>query len=74
MQNNSNPMNTSNRERTFRCADAGFKQCNWQVSGRNDSEIIDRVREHGREAHGITNFDDNMRRMVQDNIHDRQAA
>ena len=65
---------TNNQERTFRCADAGFKECNWQVRGRNDEEIIDRVREHGREAHGITNFDENMRRMVQQNIHDRQAA
>jgi predicted small metal-binding protein len=32
------------------------------------------VREHGREAHGITNFDDNMRRKVQQSIHDRHAA
>jgi predicted small metal-binding protein len=69
-----NNQNTSMGERTFRCADAGFKECNWYVSGRNDNEIMDRVKEHGRDAHGITNFDDNMRRKVQDNIHDRQAA
>jgi predicted small metal-binding protein len=66
--------NTGNRERTFRCSDAGFKGCNWKTSGRSDNEIIDRAREHGRQAHGITNFDDNMKRKVQDNIHDRLAA
>lgn len=76
MANNPNPNTSStnqDRERTFRCADAGFQGCNWQVSGRNDSEIVDRVREHGREAHGITNFDDNMRRKVQDHIRDKAA-
>lgn len=72
MANNPNP-NSGNRERTFRCADAGHKECNWQVSGRDDNEIMDRVREHGRSAHGITNFDDNMQRKVRDNIHDRAA-
>lgn len=77
MANNPNPQQHSSEhshsgERQFRCADAGFKECNWQVTGRNDNEIMDRVREHGREAHGITNFDDNMRRKVQDHI--RTAA
>lgn len=67
-----NNPNQSTGNRTFRCADAGFKECNWQTSGHNDNEIMDRVREHGREAHGITNFDDNMRRKVHDNI--RNAA
>ncbi len=67
-----NPKN--GQERTFRCADAGYKQCNWQVTGHNDNEILDRVRQHGQEAHGITNFDDNMKRKVQENIHDRQVA
>ena len=65
---------TSGNDRTFRCSDAGFKECNWQVSGRNDNEIMDRVQEHGRDAHGITNFDDNMRQKVRQNIHDRRAA
>ena len=69
-----NNPNTGSGERTFRCADAGYKECNWQTSGRNDNEIMDKVREHGRDAHGITNFDDNMRRKVQQNIHDRHAA
>lgn len=69
-----NDPKTTTGERTFRCADVGFKECNWQVSGRNDNEIMERVREHGREAHGITNFDDNLWRKVQANIHDRRAA
>ncbi len=69
-----NNPNQQSGERTFKCSDAGFKECNWQVSGHNDNEIIDRAREHGQQAHGISNFDDNMRRKVQDNIHDRRAA
>ncbi len=67
-----NPKNK--QERTFKCADAGYKQCNWEVSGSDDNEIMDRVREHGREAHGITNFDDKMKQTVKDHIRDRQAA
>ena len=63
-----------NHQRTFRCADAGFKGCNWEVTARDDNEVMERVRQHGREAHGITNIDDNMKRKIQDNIHDRQAA
>jgi len=70
-QHNTNEHSQSG-ERQFRCSDAGFKECNWQVRGKNDNEIMDRVREHGREAHNISNFDDNMRRKVQDNI--RNAA
>jgi predicted small metal-binding protein len=63
-----------NHQRTFRCADAGFKECKWEVTARDDNEVMERVREHGREAHGITAIDDNMKRKIQDNIHDRKAA
>ena len=73
MTNNSNKSQTG-QQRTFRCADAGFKECKWQAVGSDDNEIMDQVKEHGQKVHGITNFDENMRRKVQDNIHDRQAA
>ena len=67
-------MHHGSRERTFRCADVGFTDCNWQVTGLNDNDIMERVREHGRQAHGITNFDDNLVHKVQVNIRDRNAA
>ncbi len=65
---------TNHEQRTFRCSDAGFKECKWQAVGRDDKEIMDQVREHGRSAHGITNFDDELQRKVQEHIYDRQAA
>jgi predicted small metal-binding protein len=65
---------TNGQQRTFRCSDAGFKECKWQAVGRDDNDVLEQVRAHGREAHGITNFDDNLRRKVQEHIYDRQAA
>ena len=70
MANNS----SSNQQKTFRCADAGFNQCKFEATGRDNNEVMEKVQQHGREAHGITNFDDETKRKIQDNIHDRQAA
>ncbi|HSE50489.1 MAG TPA: DUF1059 domain-containing protein [Terriglobales bacterium] len=50
MANEPNPQ-TGNL--SFRCADAGYGDCNWQTTGRNEDEIRQRVAEHGREHHGL---------------------
>jgi|NGEPerStandDraft_6_1074524.scaffolds.fasta_scaffold04861_2 predicted small metal-binding protein len=74
MADNSKTNAINPQQRTFRCSDAGFKECKWQAVGHDDNEIMDQVREHGRSAHGITNFDDNLQRKVREHIYDRQAA
>lgn len=61
-------------ERTFRCADAGNADCRWETSARTEDELMDNIERHGREAHGITNFDSSTRRKFQDAIRERRAA
>jgi predicted small metal-binding protein len=35
----------------FRCSDVGPKNCNWQVSGDSEEEIMPQIEQHGREKH-----------------------
>jgi len=66
--------NTGNTgDYSFKCADAGYKECNWQTSGRSEDEVIRNVEPHARQAHNITHFDDSIRNKVRSNIQ-RQAA
>ncbi len=64
----------SGGEKTFRCADAGHTDCRWETSGRTDSEIMDKVREHAGEKHGIRDWTDDLKNKVQSAIHERRAA
>lgn len=61
-------------ERIFRCADLGNADCRWEVSGRSDDELLPRIEAHGREHHGISEYDDSMRRRILDSIRPRRAA
>lgn len=38
---------------SFRCADAGQPECDWQTTGRNEDEIREQVGQHAREHHGF---------------------
>lgn len=60
-------------QKTFRCADMGHKECNWEVSGQSEEELMPQIEHHGRERHGITNLDEESRRRVRNNIRDRAA-
>lgn len=73
--------NVSNRERTesgsvktFRCADVADPNCRWEVSGKNEAEIMPQIERHGREQHNISNFDENTRNRVRNAIRTREAA
>jgi predicted small metal-binding protein len=57
---------------SFRCADAGYKECNWQTHGSSPDEVMRNVEQHGRQQHNLTNLDDETRNKVRSNI--RQAA
>jgi predicted small metal-binding protein len=43
-------------DRSFRCADAVRRDCDWSVTGNNEEEILGYVRSHAREAHGKNEF------------------
>jgi predicted small metal-binding protein len=59
--------------KTFKCADMGHKDCNWEVSGRSEDELMPQIERHGRERHGINNLDEDSKRRVRSNIRDRAA-
>jgi predicted small metal-binding protein len=68
----SNPSGQSNQKH-FRCADVGHKECNWEVSGKSEDEIMPQIEQHGRERHNVTNFDNESRNRVRNAIRDRAA-
>ena len=68
-------MNSSHgKEHTFRCADAGNTDCRWETSGRTEDEVMQKVVEHARNDHGMTDWSDAMHDRVRGAIHRRQAA
>ena len=56
----------------FKCSDVGPKNCDWQVSGNSEQEIMPKIEQHGREKHNMT-IDDETRSKVRNSIR-RQAA
>jgi predicted small metal-binding protein len=70
--NNQAEPGTTGKKLNFRCSDVGPKNCDWQVSGNSEQEIMPKIEQHGREDHGMT-IDDQTRDKVRGAIH-RQAA
>lgn len=73
MSAQSETANTSG-ECTFRCADAGHADCRWETSGRTESEIVERVREHASEKHGIRDWTEELKNKIRNAIGERRAA
>jgi predicted small metal-binding protein len=70
---NPNERQSGNQEKlNFRCADVGPKNCDWQVSGNSEEEIMPKIEQHGREKHNMT-IDENTKRKVRSAIQ-RKAA
>ena len=38
---------------SFRCSDVGPKNCEWQISGNSEAEIMPKIEQHGREKHNM---------------------
>jgi predicted small metal-binding protein len=57
---------------TFQCRDI-IDNCSWEVSGRNEDEIMPKIRQHGREQHNMQNLDTETERKVRGAIR-RKAA
>ena len=47
----------------FNCSDVVAKNCDWQVSGNSEQEIMPKIEQHGREKHNMT-IDDQTRNKV----------
>jgi len=60
--------------RTFRCSDAGYAGCPYEVSGRTDEELRPQIEQHGRQQHGIKEFGEDMWNKVRNVIRERRAA
>jgi predicted small metal-binding protein len=60
--------------KSFRCADVADANCRWEVSGRDENELMPQIERHGREKHNITNFDEGTRQRVRAAIRTRSAA
>lgn len=61
------------RELSFRCADLGRLNCNWELTGQSSAEMLPQIERHGREVHNL-NVDENTRSRILDAIHRRSAA
>lgn len=59
---------------TFRCADAGNTGCDWETSGKSEEDVMEKVVEHARESHGMTDWTDAMHERVRGAIRHRRAA
>ena len=57
---------------SFRCSDIGANNCDWQVSGNSEEDILPKVEQHAREKHHMT-LDDDTRRRVRSAIQRRAA-
>jgi predicted small metal-binding protein len=62
----------SDHKMNFRCSDVGPRNCDWQVSGNSEEEIMPKIEQHGRERHNM-NLDEETRRKVRRAIQ-RKAA
>jgi len=59
---------SSGQNYSFRCADAGHKECSWEAHGSSPDEILRKAEQHGREKHNITNMDEQTRNQVRSKI------
>lgn len=65
--------NNPHGQKTFRCADLGHKECNWEVSGQSEEELMPQIEQHGRQAHDIQHLDSDARNRVRSAIRNRAA-
>ena len=56
----------------FKCSDVVAKNCDWQVMGNSEQEIMLLVEQHSREKHGLK-LDDETRNGVYHAIHKHAA-
>jgi predicted small metal-binding protein len=53
----------------LRCADAGF-ECDAVIQGEDEQEVMSKAAEHAREAHGLTEIDEETGQQIRQLIRD----
>jgi predicted small metal-binding protein len=53
----------------LRCADAGF-ECDAVIQGEDEQEVMSKAAEHARDAHGMTEIDEETGQQIRSLIHD----
>lgn len=61
-------------ERTFRCSDVGNADCRWEVTGRTEDELLPKIEQHARDAHGVRDFGAEAKNKLRNAIRERRAA
>jgi len=61
-------------QHSFRCADAGFSDCRWEVSMSSSDQLWNEINRHAGNAHGIQSLDEKTKGKIQDAIRVRRAA
>ena len=70
--NVSDPQKRGQERVNFKCSDVGLKNCDFQVSGSSEQEIMPKIEQHGLEKHGLK-MDDGTRNKVRNAIHKQSA-
>ena len=68
----SDPQEKNEGKINFKCSDVGPKNCDWQVSGNSEQEIMLLVEQHSQEKHGLK-LDGETRNGVHHAIHKKAA-
>ena len=56
----------------FKCSDVGLKNCDFQMSGSSEQEIMPKIEQHSLAKHGLR-MDDETRNRVRNAIHKQPA-
>jgi predicted small metal-binding protein len=59
---------SSEKHYSFRCADVGLAECQWQTNGSTPEEIMRNAEEHGRSDHNLTEINEDLRKRIKQNI------
>ena len=70
--NVSDPQKRGQERVNFKCSDVGQKNCDFQVSGSSEQEIMPKIEQHGLEKHGLR-MDNEIREKVRNAIHKQSA-
>jgi predicted small metal-binding protein len=56
-------------QKSFRCADVGYTECNWHIEGGNEEEMLPKIKDHAAKVHHLE-FKPEAERHVRQAIHD----
>lgn len=59
--------------KAFACREVGMN-CEWKTAGRDDEEIIERIRQHARVEHGLEQVPEDLIEKVRASLAEEKAA